>query len=241
MIARLSNLAAKTHRAALNVPCGNVTLAGELAVPPRAPGVVLFVHGSGSSRHSPRNQFVADVIHRAGLGTFLFDLLTVDEEIEDKATSQFRFNIGLLSERLAEVTRWIGRHMPQYQIGYFGASTGGGAALVAAAELGALTKAVVSRGGRPDLAGPVLRRVLAPTLLMVGEYDEVVLRINQASFIELQCQKELSVIPRATHLFEEPGALREVARLTAEWFQRYLFAGTENFSAEVTRTSTNNA
>lgn len=241
MIAQPSNLAAKPHRAAYHIPCGAVTLEGDLSVPLRAPGVVLFVHGSGSSRHSPRNQFVADIMHRAGLGTLLFDLLTADEEIEDNVTSHLRFNIGLLAERLVAVTRWFERRMPQYQIGYFGSSTGGGAALVAAAELGELVKAVVSRGGRPDLAGPALRQVHAPTLLIVGEYDEVVMQINEASFAELQCPKELSVIPRATHLFEEPGALKEVARLAAEWFQRYLSAEKENFSADSTHTPKNNA
>ena len=210
------------RREAVHIPCGNVTLEGDLEMPSNAPGLVLFAHGSGSSRHSPRNQFVARVIRESGIGTLLFDLLTAEEEAEDNVISRLRFDIVMLADRLAQVTRWVGRHVPQYEIGYFGSSTGGGAALVAAAELGDRIGAVVSRGGRPDLAGDALPRVLAPTLLIVGEHDDAVIRLNESAFAELRCQKGLSIIPRSTHLFEEAGALEEVARLAANWFQHHL-------------------
>jgi pimeloyl-ACP methyl ester carboxylesterase len=210
------------HSEAVHIPCGAVLLEGELEIPSKAGGLVLFAHGSGSSRHSPRNQAVARVIRECGVGTLLFDLLTAEEESEDNITSQLRFDIAMLADRLVEVTRWAGRHMPQYRIGYFGSSTGGGAALVAAAELGERIGAVVSRGGRPDLAGDALPRVLAPTLLIVGERDGEVIRLNESAFAKLQCPKGLSIVPRATHLFEESGALEEVARLAADWFKRYL-------------------
>jgi putative phosphoribosyl transferase len=218
----LSKVSSAQYREMVRIPCGDVTLEGDLAISPKAPGLVLFVHGSGSSRHSPRNQFVADVIRKTGIGTLLFDLLTTDEEVEDSVTSRLRFDIAMLADRLIAVTRWVNRHMPQYRIGYFGSSTGGGAALVGAAELGNLISAIVSRGGRPDLAGEALPKVLAPTLLIVGEYDDVVIRLNEGAFAELKCQKGLSIVPRATHLFEEPGALKEVAQLAAEWFQRHI-------------------
>jgi putative phosphoribosyl transferase len=222
MITQLAKKSSGQRREEVHIPCGNVTLEGDLEIPPRAPGLVLFAHGSGSSRHSPRNRFVARIIREAGIGTLLFDLLTAGEETEDNVTAQLRFDIGMLADRLVKVTHWTRHHMPQYGIGYFGSSTGGGAALVAAAELGGRIGAVVSRGGRPDLAGDALPRVLAPTLLIVGECDDEVIRLNESAFAQLRCPKGLSIVPRATHLFEEPGALEEVARLAAHWFQRHL-------------------
>ena len=206
------------------IPSSGVTLSGELAIPENAVGVVLFAHGSGSSRHSPRNQFVARTLREAGIATFLFDLLTPAEESEDALTGHLRFNIGLLAQRLVTATQWMANH-PQGRrsgLGYFGASTGGAAALVAAASLGSGIDAVVSRGGRPDLAGDALARVGSPTLLIVGERDELVLRLNEQAYAQLPGKKELAVVPRATHLFEEPGALEEVARLAARWFRRFL-------------------
>jgi len=200
-----------------------VILEGALAIPRGANGVVVFVHGSGSSRHSPRNQFVARVIRESGNGTLLFDLLTAEEEIEDNVTRSLRFDIGLLASRLAEVTRWLGEQIAARDlcIGYFGSSTGAGAALVAAKEVGQRIDAVVSRGGRPDLAGDALPRVQSPTLLIVGGYDEVVIRLNREALAQLRCEKELKIVPGATHLFEEPGALEAVARLAADWFSRH--------------------
>lgn len=215
------------RRSAVRIPVeGEILLAGDLTLPAGAPGVVLFAHGSGSSRQSPRNQFVARQIQEAGVGTLLFDLLTPDEEAMDAYDGHLRFDIALLAGRLVAATRWLLAE-PDTQglgIGYFGASTGGGAALVAAAELGATIDAVVSRGGRPDLAGPDLPRVVAPTLLIVGEQDEAVLELNQAAYNRLQCEKHLAIVPRATHLFEEEGALENVASLAAAWFRRHLKA-----------------
>ncbi len=182
--------------------------------------MVLFAHGSGSSRHSPRNQYVAQVIRAAGIGTLLFDLLTRDEEAVDLHTGRLRFDIGLLARRLVDATDWIARTAKGLRVGYFGASTGGGAALVAAAELGSQIGAVVSRGGRPDLAGEALSRVRSPTLLIVGGRDLPVIQMNEEAYARLRCVKELKIVPGATHLFEEPGALEEVARLATEWFQR---------------------
>ena len=185
---------------------------------------MLFAHGSGSSRHSPRNQAVAEALRNAGIGTLLFDLLAPPEEAQDAYTGHLRFDIGLLSRRLAIATEAIANdpHYRQFGIGYFGASTGGGAALMAAAGFGQKIDAVVARGGRPDLAGESLRYVKAPTLLIVGEKDEEVVRLNQNAYDRLRCEKSLAVVPRATHLFEEPGALEEVARLAAQWFRKYL-------------------
>lgn len=208
----------------VHIPAGAVTLTGELNVPPNAAGVVLFAHGSGSSRHSPRNQFVARAIQNAGTATLLFDLLTTDEESADAATGHLRFDIGLLARRLVAATQWIARQNATHRLGmgYFGSSTGGAAALVAAAELGPVIDAVVSRGGRPDLAGESLTHVASPTLLIVGERDDVVVELNKQAFHRLRCEKEFSVIPRATHLFEEPGALEQVAAHAAAWFRRHL-------------------
>ncbi|HWN00881.1 MAG TPA: dienelactone hydrolase family protein, partial [Streptosporangiaceae bacterium] len=199
---------------------GVVRLAGYLTVPENAPGIVVFAHGSGSSRHSPRNRYVAGVLNEAGLGTLLFDLLTPEEEA-DRANA---FDIGLLAGRLAEVTGWL-RAQPRAAhaaIGYFGASTGAAAALWAAAEPGAGIAAVVSRGGRPDLARPRLAAVTAPTLLIVGGRDEVVLDLNQRAQAELRCENGLAVVPGATHLFEEPGTLDAAAGLARDWFLSYL-------------------
>jgi len=203
-----------------------VTLEGELAIPRGAGGVVVFAHGSGSSRHSPRNQFVARVIRESGNGTLLFDLLTTDEEIEDNVTRRLCFDIGLLADRLVEVTSWLVQQPAARDlgIGYFGSSTGGGAALVAAAAVGPRIDAVVSRDGRPDLAGDALRRVQAPTLLIVGGYDHVVIGLNEEALAEMRCEKELKIVPGATHLFEEPGALESVARSAANWFRQHLHA-----------------
>lgn len=197
---------------------------GKWNQPSGADGIVVFAHGSGSSRHSPRNQAVARVLQDSSSGTLLFDLLTPDEETQDARTGHLRFNIALLAQRLVAASRWLIQQPPaaSQRIGYFGASTGGAAALVAAAELGPMIGAVVSRGGRPDLAGDSLTQVISPTLLIVGERDEEVLKLNEQAFEGLRCVKELTVVPRATHLFEEPGAMVEVARLAAAWFGRHL-------------------
>ena len=210
----------------LQIPAGEVTLTGDLEIPENARGLVLFAHGSGSSRRSPRNQAVAEVLRDAGMATLLFDLLTPHEEAEDAYSGHLRFDIGLLSRRLAIVTEEIADdpHSGNLGLGYFGASTGGAAALRAAAALGSTVGAVVSRGGRPDLAGEALAYVKAPTLLIVGERDEDVLRLNEHAYAQLQCEKSLAVVPHATHLFQEPGTLEEVARLAADWFRKHLEA-----------------
>lgn len=211
----------------VRVAAGPMMLEGNLNLPEGARGIVLFAHGSGSSRHSPRNRYVAQLLNQASFATLLVDLLTAEEEAIDLRTAQLRFDIGFLAERLAGVTDWLVRHPdPQpLQIGYFGASTGAAAALVAAAERPAAIGAVVSRGGRPDLAGPYLPRVRAPTLLIVGGNDFQVIELNRAAFAQLRCEKELAIVPGATHLFEEPGALDQVAQLAREWFQQYLAQG----------------
>jgi len=206
------------------IPAGGVNLGGELIVSNRAAGVVLFAHGSGSSRHSPRNQFVARAIREAGVGTLLLDLLTLEEETFDSYTGHLRFDIGLLARRLVHATDWLAtqKQTRELAVGYFGASTGGGAALVAAAELRNRVGAIVSRGGRPDLAGPALPFVEAPTLLIVGGNDYPVIEMNAAALAQLRCEKQMKIVPGATHLFEEPGALEEVARLAANWFVKHL-------------------
>jgi putative phosphoribosyl transferase len=208
------------------IPSGDILLDGELLVPESATGVVLFAHGSGSSRHSRRNQFVARTIREAGVGTLLFDLLTQEEEAVDTRTRHLRFDIGFLAERLVDATKWINQRSDtsHLRVGYFGASTGAGAALVAAAAVGEEIGAVVSRGGRPDLAGDALPKVKSPTLLIVGDLDTPVIRMNEDAYRQLRCEKELKIVPGATHLFEEPGTLEEVARLAAGWFQRHLAA-----------------
>jgi len=204
----------------VRIPAGNATLEGSLSVPKDARAVVIFVHGSGSSRHSPRNRFVAQALNNAGLATLLFDLLTPEEEVIDIHTRQHRFNIDLLAERLGSATEWISRQpaVNGLRVGYFGSSTGGGAALVAAAFRPDQISAVVSRGGRPDLAGTALEDVRAPTLLIVGSQDDVVIRLNRDAMAQMRCKVELKLIPGATHLFEEPGALEEVAQLASDWF-----------------------
>jgi putative phosphoribosyl transferase len=204
----------------VTVPVGPVSLAGHLTLPQQPKGLVVFAHGSGSSRHSPRNRFVASVLNEAGLGTLLFDLLTPAEEMQRAKV----FDIELLAQRLVEVTRWARRQpgVADLRIGYFGASTGAGAALWAAADPGADVDAVVSRGGRPDLAAPRLAAVSAATLLIVGGHDEAVLELNRLALAQLQCECRLAVVPGATHLFAEPGTLEEVARLAREWFVDHL-------------------
>lgn len=201
-----------------------VTLEGDLTLPADARGVVLFAHGSGSSRHSPRNRYVARVLREAGLGTLLIDLLTREEEQAEARTGHLRFDIPMLARRLDTAIEWLRndegtRALP---VGLFGASTGGGAALVAAAARPEAVRAVVSRGGRPDLAGPALALVGAPTLLIVGERDHPVIAMNRDALAQLQSEKRLEIVPGATHLFEEPGTLEQVARLAAGWFARYL-------------------
>jgi putative phosphoribosyl transferase len=201
-------------------------LPGFLAAPPHAKGLVIFAHGSGSSRLSPRNRFVARAIREAGLATLLFDLLTDEEERYDERTSQLRFDMRLLADRLLGAARWAkGRpEVAALPIGFFGASSGGGAALLAAAERPEAVRAVVSRGGRPDLAGEALGRVQAPTLLIVGERDPEVLRLNEQALAQIPAQKRLAVVPRASHLFEEQGTLDAVAELARDWLARYLGA-----------------
>jgi putative phosphoribosyl transferase len=212
------------ERRPMSFLAGETTLEGELTVPDGARGVVLFAHGTGSSRHSPRNRRVAETLNEAGLATLLIDLLSEEEERVDQATGHLRFDIDLLGERLLSATQWLERDetASSLPLGYFGASTGAAAALVAAAER-AEVAAVVSRGGRPDLAGDALPRVQAPTLLIVGGDDRLVLELNREALERLDGgEKALEVVPGATHLFEEPGALDEVARLARDWFARYL-------------------
>ena len=208
----------------VRVAAGPVTLGGNLNLPEDARGVVLFAHGSGSSRLSPRNRYVAQLLNQARLATLLVDLLSPEEEAVDLRTAQLRFNIGLLAERLVAVTDWLVQQPDTRPlgIGYFGASTGAAAALVAAAERPKIVRAVVSRGGRPDLAGPALAHVEAPTLLIIGGSDPLVIELNRAALAQLRCEKRLVIVPGATHLFEEPGTLDEVARLARQWFERYL-------------------
>jgi putative phosphoribosyl transferase len=208
----------------VSVPAGEVQLEGNLVIPNMATGIVLFAHGSGSGRHSPRNQYVAEILHQNGLATLLIDLLTQEEEAIDLITRHLRFDIPLLASRLVGTTDWLTQN-PETQnlaVGYFGASTGAGAALVAAAQRPQDVKAIVSRGGRPDLAGSALPHVQAPTLLIVGGYDTPVIAMNQDALHNLCINKHLEIIPRATHLFEEPGALAAVAQLASKWFTRYL-------------------
>lgn len=205
----------------LRIPADDVHIEGLLELPTGAHGLVLFAHGSGSSRHSPRNNHVARVLHAQGSGTLLLDLLTLGEDLDYHT----RFDISLLTHRLLVASAYVMQHTPASRhlpIAYFGASTGAAAALQAAAALGDEVQAVVSRGGRADLAGAhELAKVRAPTLLLVGEADSEVLQLNRVAYAKLQCEKELSVIPDATHLFEEPGALDEVARQAADWFGRH--------------------
>jgi putative phosphoribosyl transferase len=208
------------------IPVGEDSIAGDLVIPIHAHGIVLFAHGSGSSRHSPRNRFVAQELQKAGLATLLMDLLTTAEERIDETTGgSLRFDIGLLAGRLEASSDWVRTNPSTHQlsIGYFGASTGAAAALVAAAaEWRGKVKAVVSRGGRPDLAKEALSVVRAPTLLIVGGDDQVVIGLNRQALDKLSCEKRLEIVPGATHLFEEPGTLERVAALAVDWFSRYL-------------------
>jgi pimeloyl-ACP methyl ester carboxylesterase len=209
----------------IRIPIGSIYLDGNLEIPEGAKGIVVFVHGSGSSRHSPRNRYVAEELQKRGLGTLLFDLLTAEEERIDMITREFRFNIDLLAKRLSDVTAWLLKteEIKELNIGYFGASTGAAAALIAAGEYPDQVKAVVSRGGRPDLAENTLMYVKSPTLFIVGERDTQVIKLNQWAFEKLSAKdKELKIVPGATHLFEEPGTLEEAARLAGEWFTKYL-------------------
>jgi putative phosphoribosyl transferase len=214
------NTGLRTTERTVEIPSATVGLPAILGLPERAHGAVLFAHGSGSGRFSPRNNAVAHVLQDAGLATLLADLLT-EREAQDR---RFVFDIDLLASRLLECTHWIQQQAPMHSLamGYFGASTGGGAALVAAAQAGDEIKAVVSRGGRPDLAGDYLSQVQSPTLLIVGGHDEPVIELNEQAMTQLHCAKELVIVPSATHLFEEPGTLDEVARLARDWFLRYL-------------------
>jgi putative phosphoribosyl transferase len=208
----------------VRIQAGAVALEGDLHVPDRALGVVLFAHGSGSSRHSTRNRLVASELQAAGLATLLIDLLTLEEEELDQHTGHLRFNISLLAERLVAATRWLGEDPATrtLRVGYFGASTGAGAALLAAATLPDRVGAVVSRGGRPDLAEQALERVRAPTRFIVGGRDLTVLELNRRAMARMRAVTRLEIVPGATHLFEEPGALEIVARLARDWFLRYL-------------------
>ena len=214
----------RTDTRAVTITTGDATLAGELGIRPDARGIVVFAHGSGSSRHSPRNRFVAGALREAGLATLLMDLLTTAEETEDMRTGALRFDIGLLARRLIGATDWLAQQPETHAlpIGYFGASTGAGAALVAAAERPETIRAVVSRGGRPDLAGLMLAQVRAPTLLIVGGNDPHVIAMNRDAMRQMHAQTQLEIVPDATHLFEEPGALEQVAILARGWFTQHL-------------------
>ncbi len=208
----------------VKIPIGKITLEGDLVIPKNSQGIVLFAHGSGSSRHSSRNRYVARVLQDAGLSTLLFDLLTREEEAVDQYTMHLRFDIPLLAQRLAGATKWIledddTKHL---DVGYFGASTGAGAALVAAAANPAPVRAVVSRGGRPDLAADSLPHMQAPTLLIVGGDDEPVIDLNKKAMSRMKAECKLVIVPGATHLFEEPGKLEEVAVLARDWFVQHL-------------------
>ena len=208
----------------VQIHAGRAVLSGNLNVPENADALVLFAHGSGSSRHSPRNQFVARTLNDVGLATLLFDLLTQEEEAIDTQTRELRFSIHLLAERLVHATKWAKQqpHTCDLRIGYFGSSTGGAAALVAAVELPQDIGAVVSRGGRPDLAGETLPKVKAPTLLIVGGNDDIVIELNEQARDRMRCEVKLEIVPGATHLFEEAGALEQVATLASDWFVAHL-------------------
>jgi putative phosphoribosyl transferase len=220
----MSRTATDRDEGLVRINTGAVVLEGNLLVPPRATGVVLFAHGSGSGRFSSRNRYVAEELRTGGVGTLLIDLLTRAEEQADMHTAHLRFDIALLADRLGSAIDWL-ESEPQthsLRVGLFGASTGGGAALVSAAQRPDRVAAVVSRGGRPDLAGPALPHVQAPTLLIVGGEDHAVIRMNREAYDQMTCPRQLEIVPGASHLFEEPGTLEEVARLAREWFQRCL-------------------
>lgn len=219
-----SSLATAGVERDVTIPVRDASLAGTLTLPDGARGIVVFAHGSGSSRRSPRNRYVAEELHAGGLATLLMDLLTTSEDAVDERTAEFRFDIRLLADRLVTAIDWLAGNEPTrgLGIGLFGASTGGGAALVAAARLPKHVRAVVSRGGRPDLAGSALRQVVAPTLLVVGGDDDLVIELNRDAIAEMTTTTRLEIIPGASHLFEEPGALEQVAHLARDWFIRYL-------------------
>jgi dienelactone hydrolase len=220
-------MAKNEHLESVSVPADGVSLAGDLIIPAAARGLVLFAHGTGSSRHSPRNRFVAAELRKAGLATLLIDLLTeAEERVDERSAGSLRFDVGLLARRLRAASSWLlaSPATADLPLGYFGASTGAAAALVAAAGPSGPVGAIVSRGGRPDLAGPALGSVRAPTLLIVGGSDDVVIPLNQRALEALQCEKRLEIVPGATHLFEETGALERVAELAAGWFREHLGA-----------------
>jgi putative phosphoribosyl transferase len=229
----MMNHGVEAHRGErlVQVTIGPIGLEGNVSIPADARGMVLFAHGSGSSRHSPRNRFVASVLQNGGLATLLIDLLTADEERIDARTAHLRFDIEMLAGRLSGTAAWLKQQpdMGGLRIGCFGASTGGAAALLTAAQHPDLVEAVVSRGGRPDLAGPALPRVKAPTLLIVGGEDTPVIGMNEEAFAQLRCEKRLEIVPGATHLFEEPGALEQVARLARDWFGHHLTLGSQQY------------
>jgi len=204
----------------ITIPVQDVHLGGELSLSKEASGLVVFAHGSGSSRHSPRNQFVARMLRESRVGTLLFDLMTAEEEQAEASTRHLRFDIPFLARRLVAATQWVLDEgtIRDISVGYFGSSTGAAAALVAAAEMPENINVVVSRGGRPDLAGDALERVRASTLLIVGGKDTAVISLNEEAYGRLECQKALRIVPGATHLFEEPGTLETVARMASEWF-----------------------
>jgi putative phosphoribosyl transferase len=210
----------------VQIQAGRAILSGTLHLPENATTLVLFAHGSGSSRHSPRNQFVARTLNDTGLATLLFDLLTQEEEAMDMQTRELRFNIHLLAERLIHATKWVKQQEQtrDLRIGYFGSSTGGAAALVAAVDVPEDVGAVVSRGGRPDLADEALPKVQAPTLLIVGGNDDIVIELNEQARDRMRCEVKLEIVPGATHLFEEPGALEKVAQLASDWFVSHIGA-----------------
>ena len=231
-----TSFAPKLEEGLVAINAGKVVLEGSLTIPQGAKGIVVFAHGSGSSRHSPRNRYVAERLQQMGLATLLFDLLAPGEEEVDRWSRHLRFDIPLLAERLVEATKWLMTYPDTSGLdaGYFGASTGSAAALVAAAELPQTVRAVVSRGGRPDLAKAYLRSVSAPTLLIVGGNDRPVIELNREAFSDLKTDKQLAIIPGATHLFEEPGALGEVASLASQWFEQYLNAASPSEVSETT-------
>jgi len=212
------------HTTPVRVPSGDQSLNGDLGIPPQSHGIVLFAHGSGSSRHSPRNQYVARALEHRGLATLLIDLLTPEEEAIDDRTAQYRFDIPMLAGRLVTIVDWLRhrRDTASLSIGLFGASTGGGAALMAVADRPREIAAVVSRGGRPDLAGPSLAKVTTPTLLIVGGLDAPVIQMNRDAMRQMHAEVTLEIVPGATHLFEEPGTLERVAELAGNWFSRCL-------------------
>ena len=214
----------------VQIQAGPAVLSGNLTIPDGGIALVLFAHGSGSSRQSPRNQFVARTLNDAGLATLLFDSLTAEEEAIDMHTREHRFNIGLLAERLVYATRWAKQQKQtrDLRVGYFGSSTGGAAALVAAEEIQQDVGAVVSRGGRPDLAGDALPKVQAPTLLIVGGNDDIVIELNEMARDQMRCEVKLEIVPGATHLFEEPGTLEKVANLASDWFVNHIGRASEH-------------